>query len=268
MNRIFVVITIALMLSGCAIVGHKTFYSQRAPMKFPPTSNVTIFEYSNVEIEEIYNLLFSDFLVIGESAFIGAYEPPSRSASYAKSIGADVFITTSQFSETKTSFMSLNTPTTTTTYVSGYNGNGLVYGTATTYGTQTNVVPISVNRYNQDGMYLKNVDVTNPLWVRTRSQYEVTGINDLSGVWQNESYQIEILQSGEQLVAFITSILDGDKSWSKEQLKMIFGIESGVGIYLMGNKTPMPSKFQLNRFGFLEVTLLTNSETFSFARVP
>jgi hypothetical protein len=117
-------------------------------------------------------------------------------------------------------------------------------------------------------MYLKNIDGTNPLWMRTRSQYVETGINDLSGVWQNESYQIEILQSGEQLVAFITAILDGDKSWSKEELKMIFGIESGVGIYLMGNKTPMPSTFQLNRFGFLEVTLLTNSEAFSFARVP
>jgi hypothetical protein len=173
MNRlpIFIIaIAIVLTLTGCAVIGHKTFYSQRAPMKFTPTSNVSIFEYSNVEIEEIYNLLFSDFLVIGESAFIGAYEPPSRSASYARSLGADVFITTSQFSDTKTSFMSLNTPTTSTTYVSGYNGNGPVYGTATTYGTQTSIVPISVNRYSQDGMYLKNIDGTNPLWMRTRSQ--------------------------------------------------------------------------------------------------
>ena len=268
MNKFLVTLVAALFLSGCTTLGHKTFYNQVAPMKYPPTSNVMIFEYSNVDLEEIYGLLFSDFLVIGKSGFNGPYEPPTQSRSYAKSIGADFFIATSQFKETKTSFMNLSTPTTSTTYISGYNGSGSVYGTATTYGTQTTTVPISVNRYDQDGMYLKNINGKNPLWERTRSQYEATNTNEISGIWKNESYEIEIIQSGEQMVAFIKAVLDGDKSWSKEQLKMVFGTESGVGIYLMGNKTPMPSKFSLNKFGFLEVQLLTNSEVFSFAKMP
>ncbi len=268
MNKFLVTLVAALFLSGCTTLGHKTFYNQVAPMKYPPTSNVMIFEYSNVDLEEIYELLFSDFLVIGKSGFNGPYEPPTQSRSYAKSIGADFFITTSQFKETKTSFMNLSTPTTSTTYISGYNGSGSVYGTATTYGTQTTTVPMSVNRYDQDGMYLKNINGKKPLWERTRSQYEATNTNEISGIWKNESYEIEIIQSGEQMVAFIKAVLDGDKSWSKEQLKMVFGTESGVGIYLMGDKTPMPSKFALNKFGFLEVQLLTNSEVFSFAKMP
>ena len=268
MNKFLLILAAALLLSGCTTLGHKTFYSQVAPLKYPQSSNVMIFEYSNVELDEIYDLLFSDYLVIGKSAFNGPYESPVQSRTYAKSIGADVFISTYQFKETKTSFMNLNTPTTSTTYISGYNGSGSVYGTATTYGTQTTTVPIRINRYDQDGMYLKNINSINPLWKRTRSQYQETDSNNLSGIWKNESYEIEIIQSGEQMAAFIRAVLGGDKSWSKEQLKMVFGIESGVGIYLMGNKTPMPSKFSLNKFGFLEVQLLSNAEVFSFAKMP
>jgi hypothetical protein len=255
-------------MSGCATLGHKEFYDQVAPMKYPVTSNVLIFEYSNVDLDEMYELFFSDYLIIGKSAFNGPYQKPSQTASYAKSIGTDIFITTSQFKETKTSFMNLTTPTTSTTYISGYNGSGNVYGTATTYGTQTTTVPVSVNRYDQDGMYLKNINGINPLWERTRSQYQTTSTNRFSGIWKNESYEIEIIQSGDQMVAFIKTVIDGDKSWVSDQLKMVFGTESGMGIYLMGNKAPTPSEFSLNKFGFLEVNLLTNSESFSFAKIP
>jgi hypothetical protein len=91
MKRFLVTLAAALFLSGCTTLGHKTFYNQVAPIKYPPTSNVMIFEYSNVDLEEIYELLFSDFLVIGKSGFNGPYEPPTQSRSYAKSIGADFF---------------------------------------------------------------------------------------------------------------------------------------------------------------------------------
>ena len=226
-----------------------------APMKYPPTSNVMVFDYRNVDLDEIYALLFSDYLVIGKSAFNGPYESPDGSRSYAKSIGADIFITNTQFAETRTSFVNLSTPTKNRTSISGYNGGGSFYGTATTYGTQTTTVPIRVDRYDQEGMYLRNVNAFNPLWERTRSQYRETGTSDLSGIWKNESYEIEIIQSGEQMVAFIRIVLGGQKSWTKEQHKMIFGAESGIGIYLMGNKQPQPAKFMLNKFGFLEVQL-------------
>ncbi len=258
----------ALILSGCSTLGHKQFYSQVAPAKYPDTSSVMLFEYRNIDLDQIYELLFSDFLIIGKSAFNGPYEDPARLTSYAKSIGADVFITTSQFKETRTSFMNLSTPAISTTYISGYNGSGSVYGTATTYGTRITTVPVRVNRYDQGGMYLKNVNGVDPLWERTRPQYQETESNQLSGIWQNENYQIEVYQSGSQMVSFIKTVLKGDKSWSKDQLKMIFGEESGVGVYLMGDKTPVPSSFSVNKFGFLEVKLLTNSKVFSFAKVP
>lgn len=259
-------IFILLMLSGCVSLGHKKFYNQVAPKKYPQTQNVMLFEYSNVDLDEIYELLFSDFLIVGKSSFNGPYESPSKVSGYAKSIGSDVFISTAQFKETRTSFMNLTTPTTTTTYASGYNGSGSTYGTATTYGTKTTTIPIRVNRYDQEGYYLKNLNNIDVLWDRISNQYKETDSNSLSGLWENESYSINIYQSGEQLVAFINTVIKGDKSWSKDQLKMIFGTKSGKGIYLMGNKTPMPAMLQVNKFGYIEIKLLTNSEIISFAK--
>lgn len=266
MKRALILTFAALLLQGCANPGHKEFYTQAAPTKYPPTEKTMVFEYSNVNLKEIYDLLFSDFLIIGRSGFNGPYEHPNESVSYAKSIGADVFISTSQFKEAKTSFMNLSTPTSSTTYVSGYSGTGSFYGTATTYGTRTTTVPITVNRYDQDGLFLRNVNSVVPLWERTEAQYKKTEQSNLEGTWFNENYRLNIYRSGQQLVAFIGGKAKDRDKWSEGQLKFIYGIDSGVGIYLKGNKTPMPAQFALNKFGHLEVTLITSKEMFSFAR--
>lgn len=146
MKRALMVNFVALLVQGCSSLGHKEFYTQVAPMKYPPTEKTMVFEYANVNLKEIYDLLFSDFLIIGRSSFNGPYENPDRSVIYAKSIGADVFLSTSQLKETRTSFMNLSTPTSSTTYIAGNSGTGSFYGTPTTYGTRTTTVPITVNR--------------------------------------------------------------------------------------------------------------------------
>lgn len=254
-----------LLLTGCTI-GHQQFYDHMAPTKYPPTDNVMVFEYSNVDLSEIYDLLFNEFLVVGKSGFNGPYESPSHSVGYAKSIGADVFITSSQLKETRTSFMNVSTPTTTTTHMSGYSGNGSFYGTATTFGTRTTTIPVSVDRYDQHGMYLRNVNEVTPLWERTRDQYQKTSDNVVEGVWKNENYEVELFQSGVQIVAFIKGTTKEDDIWKSGQLKFVYGLDSKTGIYLMADKTPIPSTFEINKFGHLEIKLLTNSEKFSFAR--
>ena len=162
--------------------------------------------------------------------------------------------------------MSLSTPTSSTTNMSGYSGAGSFYGTATTYGTQTTIAPITVNRYDQDGLYLRNVNSIVPLWERTEAQYKRTEPSALEGVWFNENYRINLYRSGQQLVAFLSGEPKDRSSWSKGQLKFIYGVDSGIGVYLMGNKTAMPAEFKLNKFGHLEVMLITSKKTFSFAR--
>ncbi len=266
MKPALIITFLALLAQGCANLGHEEFYTQRAPIKYPPTKKIMVFEYGNVDLKEIYEILFSDFLIIGRSAFHGPYEDPKESVSFAKSIGADVFLATSQFEETRTSFINLSTPASSTTDFSGYSGIGSFYGTATTYGTKTTTIPITVNRYDQKGLYLRNVNNIVSLWERIQDQYKRTGSSDLEGGWFNENYKLRLYRSGQQIVAFISEEPKDRPDWGKGQLKFIFGVDSGVGIYLAGNKTPMPSEFKLNKFGHLEVTIITIKETFSFAR--
>jgi hypothetical protein len=79
----------------------------------------------------------------------------------------------------------------------------------------------------------------------------------MDGAWFNEDYRLDLYRSGEQLVAFVAEDPKGKErsNWHQGQLKFIYGVDSGVGIYLMGNKTPMPANFNLNKFGHLEEPL-------------
>jgi hypothetical protein len=265
----FFVGLLTFVFTGCAQSGYQEFYSQQSPKKYPKTEKVMLFEYSNIKLRDIKTILFDDYLVIGQSGFNGPYENPENAISFAKSIGADIVITNAQFKETRSSIVPLTLPSTTTTNFSGYSGGSSFYGSATSYGTQTTMMPITVHRYHQDGIFLKNINNVHPLWERTTNDYKKTTDNSLEGIWENESYKIKIFQSGTQITSFITEVKkDINQSfWQINDLKFIFGNETNKGIYLMGDKTPIPSIFTLNKFGFLEVELITSGQKISFARV-
>lgn len=266
LSAYFVLFVILVTLSGCATYGYQQFYRQTAPSKYDPVKNVFVFQYSNVDINEIYNLLFPDFLIIGESSFNGPLEDPRSSIDYAKSIGTDVFVVTAQFAETRTSFVPLVTPTTSTTTISGVSGRGNFYGTATSFGTSMTPVPITVHRYDQHGVYLKNVNKIIPLWEKTKNDYKKTGDNKLQGFWTNETYELDIYLSGSQLVGFVTKLKEDRPEWKIGDLKMIFNPDTGAGIFLWGDKTPRPSTITLNKFGHLDVKIIDINQRLSFGR--
>jgi hypothetical protein len=267
MKHKFIVSLVAFLMFGCASSGHKEFYTQVTPVKYPPNAGVMVFEYQNVNLKEVYELLFSDFLIIGHSSFNGPYEPPAEALAYAESIGADIFLASSQFLNTRTSFINLATPTSSTTYLNGYSGSGSFHGTATTYGTRMQTVPIVVHRYDQAGIFLRNVNNILPLWEKTTTSYIKTELSELDGTWHNENYTLDVYRSGQQIGGFIlkSSEVRGI-AWHEGQIKFLYNFETGSGIYLLGDRTPMPAKFRLNKFGHLEVTLVTFEQTFSFAR--
>ncbi len=265
MKKLLMLLILAA-LTGCAALQHQESYRQSAPTKYPRTAKVMVFEYRNTNIHELYNLLYSDFLIIGKSEFTGAYENPRSSVEFAQSIGTDVFVATSQFKETQMSFVPMITPTSSTSYISGNTANGPFFGTANSYGTRTTMVPVYVDRYIQSGLYLKNVNHVTPLWEKTASDYKETGANPLSGIWYNENFDLKIYKSGTQMVAFFDHSPRGKEKGQVGDLKMLFNPETGAGIYIMADKTPQPAQIKVNKFGNLEVDLLSQNETFSFAR--
>ena len=266
MKKLLMLLILAL-LTGCATLQHQESYKQSAPTKYPQTAKVLVFEYHNVNLREIYDLLYSDFLIIGRSEFVGPYESPKSSAEFAKSIGTDVFIASSQFKEVRTSFVPMTTPTSSTSYFSGYTVSGSpFYGTSNNYGTRTTMVPVYIDRYEQSGLYLKNVNHVTPLWEKTRADYKETGSDALGGIWYNENFDLKIYKSGAQMVAFYNSSPRGKDKGQVDDLKMLFNPETGAGIYIMADKTPQPAQIKLNKFGHLEVTITSQNDSYSFAR--
>lgn len=265
MKKIIILLMFA-SLTACAALEHQQTYQQTAPTKYPPTAKVMVFEYRNVNIHEIYDLLYSDFLIIGKSEFIGPYEDPRGSVEFAKSIGTDVFVSTSQFKDTRTSFMPTVTPTSSTSYISGFNGTAPFYGTSNNYGTRTTMIPVHIDRYDQNGLYLKNINHVAPLWEKRRSDYKETDANPLSGIWYNENFDLKIYKAGAQMVAFFDSFPKGKEKGQIDDIKMLFNPETGAGIYIMADRTPQPAQIKVNKFGHLQVDITSQNETYSFAR--
>ena len=103
-------------------------------------------------------------MVIGSSSFEGPANDPQKAIEFAKSIGADIVLTSLEYSRTKNSSYTMTLPDTTTYNFSGYGGGSNFYGSGTSYGSTTTTVPISIDRFNQGAMYLKNVNAVQPLW--------------------------------------------------------------------------------------------------------
>lgn len=146
-----------MSLFGCGSL-HQHYYAQVAPSKYTPTDTVYVFDYENLRLKEVYELLFSDYLIIGKSSFYAPYNPTRRVVPFAKSIGSDVVITSIQFKDTQTSVLPLTTPTTNVTNYSGNIGGKAVYGSATSFGTTTTMMPIQVDYYDQGAYFLRNVN--------------------------------------------------------------------------------------------------------------
>ncbi len=256
-----------LVASGC-VVGHQQFVTYQAPMKYPPAKSTWVFEYANVDLRHLKDVLFSDFLTLAESSFEGPYEDPTQSRYYATQLGADVFIVSTQFKETQTSVVPLTVPSASTTSFSGNVGTQSFSGLATTYGTSTTMIPVAVERYRQQGIYLRNVNNVKPLWLKTRADFTAALTSDFDGTWRNDKYRVDVYRSEGDIVGVIRDVLDGSlkKTWQRDEMKFLFGASGGNGVYLMADRTPMPARVSLNKFGFLEIELIVSGEKFSFAR--
>jgi hypothetical protein len=276
------VVSLAVLLGGCAGTAAKKipkyepatknnpflrYYSQVAPTKYPPPPETFLFKYQNVSLDEIYDLLFSDYLIVGRSRFIGADKGWGASG-FANSLGADAVIISIQRRDTRINFITKSRPASDTTNSSGHSGAGPWYGSATSFETSHTTVPVQFNRYSFEAIYLRNVNNIVPLWKRVRDNYKKTGTSDFDGEWENSDLRLKVFLSGTQIVAFLSKpVEDRSVTWEVGDLRFLIGVDSGTGIYLMDNATPQPAEFRINKFGHLEVKLLGADEVHSFARV-
>ena len=103
----YLIILIAVFVSGCKTNGHKEFYQgydldelpleMKQNMEFlSPTEEPAIYRSNNIQ-RDFEDLLSKRYIRIGHSRFNGGYEPIENIIKQAKSVGAVVVLTTSNY---------------------------------------------------------------------------------------------------------------------------------------------------------------------------
>ncbi len=264
------------LLTACETTSYVQHYKQEAPRTYAETDNVYLFNYQNIDIDEIYEMFYYDYLIIGRTSFNGPYQNPLLTRDFAKEIGSDVFLTTYQFDKNKTYFSNWVLPTVNTTNISGSNGFS---ATATSYGTTVVSSAHEVTLYNQDALFLKKMNTEPDFWERSASYYPETSASPYTANWVSNDYNLTVYESNGLIVGIANDVSSAVRApfvllnlkvpkpkWNKGDIKLVFDFKSSKGVFLLDDKTPTPAKFKINRFNHLEVTTLTAYEKVSFEK--
>jgi hypothetical protein len=218
-------ITFALVCSvglfACAN-GYKKFYHQipgATPERIAATREAhstgnPIVERTGLPPESIRDQYSeAGYAAIGYSSFNGgAGAAESGAIAQAKAVEADlVVISNPSYTGTQSSVVPIVTPTTSTSYSSGsataYGGYGApvtAYGssTTTTYGTQTNYIPVKVDRYDYAAVYM----VKQKIYLGI--QYRPLTPDERAAQQSNHGVAVTVVVRGSN--AFRNDILVGD----------------------------------------------------------
>ena len=173
MKKLISIVLFTSVLSGCAN-GYKDFYYPANPStlaqinqnRITPPPQVPAVERvapsgNTTSLLDVY--IRKGFAYIGSSSFnSGTQESDAGAIQQAQKVGADlVVILVPRHTGTTTTAIPITTPTTSTSYSTGnataYGAGGVVNaygsGTTTTYGSTTNMVPVTINRMDYGAFY-------------------------------------------------------------------------------------------------------------------
>lgn len=219
--RFFSAAAISILLASCAS-GYKSFYKPiqgvtpdaiAAIRAAPPPKDPTVERGQPVEGSVIYAAYGKrGYVPIGYSAFnSGRAESEPSAIDQGRRVGADlVLILNPQYTGTVATSVPITTPTTSTSYTTGTataygsGGSASAYGssTTTTYGSQTNYIPMSVDRSNYGAVYFIKRNYTLGVQPRDLSDQERQQFQTNQGVM--------VMYIVDNTPAFFADILPGD----------------------------------------------------------
>lgn len=163
---------IVLMLEGCAASGYSQFYTTfpeagpeaMAAARIAPPPAVPNLEYATGTFDDIMgDYARHAYAPFGYSAFSsGRNESEKGALQQGSKVGADlVVVIEPKYLGSTTTSIPITTPSTETSYTSssatayGAGSSVTAYGdsTTTTYGSRTNYIPMTVNRYEYGAIY-------------------------------------------------------------------------------------------------------------------
>jgi len=164
------VVVLGLLLAGCAPNGYKDFYQAYSGVTAKETEARRI--GTPPEVPEILRgsdpkldvqaAMQEGFGAIGFSSFNGVAASDKQLLEQAKAIGADRVLSYGSYAQTLQSAVPMTIPTVQTSVsngsatIYGPRGTSTAFGAAqtTTFGSQTTLMPISINRYDFLAIYL------------------------------------------------------------------------------------------------------------------
>jgi membrane-associated protease RseP (regulator of RpoE activity) len=163
-GRMFIAVLCCLFLSSCAS-GYEKFY-QPLPANNPAgiapfSGEPQLLRGDPNPTQTVAHMFEQGYWPIGVSDFVGPAANVNDALGQAKSVGAAVVAITSKYQSTATGAFPLTLPNNTTSYTTGSANvvgtggfaTGSYNGLTTTYGTQTTMIPYSVDRYEQVAIY-------------------------------------------------------------------------------------------------------------------
>ena len=217
MNKI---LTVALLgaialLSGCANP-YATYYhgleNAKAVPNYVPSSKPLVIYSTDNFTRDITALQSKGLNIIGSSSFNAGSNAVSEQQvrSQAEKLSAAVVLISSKYTNTVTGAMPLVLPNNTTSYSTGsataYGPGGTVTaygsGTTTTYGTQTVMMPYSVNRSDFNAVYLA--------YVKPRLGIFVEPTDNITKKRLESNFGVRVRVTVEGSPAYLAGIMVGD----------------------------------------------------------
>ncbi len=222
MHRCVPILALTLLtLSGCE-AGYSQFYRPTngvTPDKIamyratPPPKTPAVDHAPAAGRELVDAYLRHGYVLVGYSSFnSGRRQSESDAIGQGEKVQADiVLIVDAHYTGSRTTSEPITTPTTSTTYTNGTataigpGGTATAYGnsTSTTYGTQTNYVPFTVNRFDYGALYfVKRKPMVLGVYMRDLDDSERGALQSNKGVF--------VLLVVDGSPAFDADILRGD----------------------------------------------------------
>jgi len=159
-----------IFVSGCATNWYKKSYHDETKGVDPFKSGLVIMTTANPEIviggEDVRadNIRMSEdnYALLGYSSFWSVHAKNEQAIKFGKEIHAEKILLYEKYKDTRSGVVPMTLPSTQTSYTQGMIGSRPVSARTTSYGTQTNYFPYSVDRYDYLASYwvkIKNLPV-------------------------------------------------------------------------------------------------------------
>lgn len=266
MPRPYLLLAPLLLASGCLAQLQAKFdpyYTRTTPRYYEPTEAPLMFQYSVEDATWSVEHYFSPMTLIGHLDFNGPAPSPRDFYRYGSSLGADVIVLGATQTDAQTVEATRTVYDTATSTV--YDSAGNAVGSVKTNVPREEPYTYTIYRYDFVVSFFRYKTDEVPWWGLRADMVTVVPPKKagLDGLWSDGDYVIKLQSSKTQYLGFVENIsenrlnenqiefrkLTGKRRqlWTVGDLKFMFEKQSMSGLWLMGNKKPVPCKFKLDK---------------------